>query len=67
MLTADQAKIYISKYVIPQSDKSNEKILRQIIFTLAELDWLRVAKIIVEQNPELMYEQYVRELDLVSK
>ena len=52
-MTAEQAKIYISKYIVPQLNKGNEAILRSLIFLLADVDWEQVGKLIIYEHPEL--------------
>ena len=65
-LTEEQVKIYISKYVIPHGNKTNEAILRSIIFSAVK-DWVEVGEIIMEQNPALESKKYIESLDLVSR
>ena len=64
-MTAEQAKIYISKYVIPQCNKGNEAILRELIFSLSNVDWSKAGNIIIHEHPELIQERIDR--DLISK
>ena len=52
-MTAEQAKIYISKYIVPQLNKGNEVILRSLIFSLSDVDWEQVGKVIIHEHPEL--------------
>jgi len=52
-MTPDQAKIYVSKYVIPQCNKGNEAILRNIIFSLSSVEWIQAGLMIVKEHPEL--------------
>jgi len=55
-MTEDQAKIYISKYVIPQCNKGNEAILRNIIFSLSSVEWIQAGAMIIKEHPELTQE-----------
>jgi len=52
-MTTEQVKIYVSKYIIPQFNKGNESILRSLIFSLAEVNWEQVGKLIIHEHPEL--------------
>ena len=64
-MTAEQAKTYISKYIVPQLNKGNEAILRSLIFSLSDVDWEQVGKVIIHEHPELN-QKYIDE-KLVSK
>jgi len=55
-MTAEQVKIYISKYIIPQLNKGNESILRSLIFSLSDVNWEEVGKVIIHEHPELTQE-----------
>lgn len=45
---------YISQYILPQKDKSNETILRRILFNNCNvINWDNVKQIIEEQHPEM--------------
>jgi len=67
-MTEEQVKIYLSKHVLPQHDKGNEAILRNIIFTLAEnIDWEEAKELIYKHHPELKNQKYFDSLDLTVK
>lgn len=55
-MTEQQAKIYISKYIIPQCNKGNESILRSIIFSLSSVEWIQVGAMIIKEHPEITQE-----------
>jgi len=53
-MTEEQAKIYVSKCIIPQLYGSDQGILREMIFSMAkEINWDDVGKMILNQHPEL--------------
>jgi len=55
-MTAEQVKIYMSKYVIPQCNKGNEAILRDLIFSLSDDVFEQAGAIIIHEHPELTQE-----------
>ena len=64
-MTAEQAKIYISKRIIPQVYGSDQGILRELIFSMAkEINWDDISKTILREHPELRQKDID---DLVSK
>ncbi len=63
-MTEQQIKAYISRYVLPQANKSNENILRKIIFSLTEINWQEVEQVIMKEHPELQNEKYFNSLIL---
>jgi len=64
-MTEQQAKIYLSKYVLPKTPEG--AILRQIIFRTADIDWKEVINDLYAFNPELKNEKYFDSLDLTVK
>jgi hypothetical protein len=56
-MNEQEIKEYISKTVLPQEDKSNENILREIIFSCADVDWSKVEGVIKKEHPEINNEQ----------
>lgn len=63
-MTEQQAKIYLSKYVLPKTPEG--VILRQIIFRTAEVNWKKVIDILYAFNPELKNQKYFDSLDLTD-
>jgi len=56
-MTAEQAKIYVSKRIIPQVYGSDQGILRELIFSMAkDINWNDVGKRILREHPELKQE-----------
>jgi len=55
-MTEQQAKIYVSKYIIPSSHGSNQNILRSLIFSLSSVEWVQVGAMIIHDHPELTQE-----------
>ena len=64
-MTEDQAKIYVSKRIIPQVYGSDQGVLRELIFSMAiEINWEDISKTILREHPELRQKDID---DLVSK
>ena len=61
-MTPEQAKIYVSKYIIPSGHGSNQNILRSLIFSLSSVEWVHVGAMIIHDHPELTQEFIDREL-----
>ncbi len=60
-MTEQQVKAYLSRYVLPQKNKSNEDILRTIIFTLGEINWQKAGELILKKHPEVT-EEFLNDL-----
>lgn len=63
-MTEQEIKNYISRYVLPQTNKANENILRKIIFSLVEVNWQEVEQVIMKEHPELQNAEYFNTLIL---
>jgi len=66
-MTGDQARIYVSKYILPQlKNGGDEMVLRHLVFSMAQgIDWKDVGQMIINQHPELTQTRINEEL--VSK
>lgn len=54
LMTIEQAKIYVSKYIIPTCHSgSDQSILRHLIFSLSSVEWVQVREMIIHEHPEL--------------
>ncbi|HEY5589138.1 MAG TPA: hypothetical protein VIK86_09315 [Candidatus Paceibacterota bacterium] len=66
-MTEDQARIYVSKYILPQiKNAGDEMVLRTLIFSMTQdLGWKDIGQMIINQNPQLTQDRINTEL--VSK
>ena len=63
-MTEDQARIYVSKYILPQlKNGGDESVLRHLVFSMAQgIDWQEVGRMIINQHPELNQDRINNEL-----